>query len=349
MVYINAISYHFPELFYNNEQIIDDYYKYGGEKLAKITAQDIFNQCGIHKRYASQPDETAKDLGNSSAIKLFEEWEINKNTIEYLIFVSDALDYKGPTTACVMQYDLGLPESCASIDVLHGCSGFIYGLSLAKALISSGQVNNVLVVTADTPTKVVHPADIELRAIFSDAGASTLVSNQKIDNGLNFEISNFIFGTDGKGEKNLLVERSATKNPADIAWLKQFEHLPGGLRRGRMKMNSPQIFLFALRKVPLLIEQVLAKNNMKFEEIDYFVLHQANGQMLEFLRKKLKIPQEKFIINIENIGNTVSATIPIALKEMIDEQKFRNKEMLTIFIGGFGIGYSWGGTILTIS
>ena len=226
-------------------------------------------------------------------------------------------------------------------------SGLKRRLHLAKALIFSGQVNNVLVVTADTPTKAVHPADIDLRAIFSDAGASTLVSNQKMDNSINFEISNFIFGTDGKGEKNLFVERSATKNPADVAWLKQFEHLPGGLRRGRMKMNSPQIFLFALRKVPVLIEQVLTKNNVKFEEIDYFVLHQANGQMLEFIRKKLKIPQEKFIINIENIGNTVSASIPIALKEMIDDKK-KFKKGNKILIGGFGIGYSWGATILTI-
>ena len=347
MIYINAISYHFPNQFHDNEQIIEDYYKYGGDTSNIITSQDIYNQCGINKRYSSHQDETAKDLGNKSALKLFEEWNIDKSTIEYLIFVSDALDYKGPTTACVMQYDLGLSETCAAIDVLHGCTGFIYGLSLAKALISSGQVNNVLVVTSDTPTKVVHPADIDLRAIFSDAGASTLVSNQKILNFLNFEITNFVFGTDGKGEKNLFVERSATKNPADIAWLKQFEHLPGGLRRGRMKMNSPQIFLFALRKVPILIEQVLAKNNLKFEEIDYFVLHQANGQMLEFIRKKLKIPQEKFIISIENFGNTVSATIPIAIKDMVDH-KVKLKKGNKIFIGGFGIGYSWGGTILTI-
>ncbi|MBV6483711.1 MAG: 3-oxoacyl-[acyl-carrier-protein] synthase 3 [Flavobacteriales bacterium] len=348
MVYINAISYYLPEKSFSNKEIIEEYQNYcDPSKFLPITEEDIFKQCGINTRYAAEIEETAKDVGNKSALKLFEEWNIDKNTIEYLIFVSDALDYKGPTTACVMQYDLGLPETCATIDVLHGCTGYIYGLSLAKALISSGQVNNVLIVTADTPTKVVHPADIDLRAIFSDAGATTLVSNKKLDKSLNFEISNFIFGTDGKGEKNLFVERSATKNAADIAWLQLHEHLPGGLRRGRMIMNSPQIFLFALRKVPLLIEQVLKKNNLTFEEIDYFVLHQANGQMLEFIRKKLKIPQEKFIINIEHVGNTVSATIPIALKEMIDDTKYFSKGN-KILVGGFGIGYSWGATILTI-
>lgn len=347
MVYINAISYYFPEKSYSNKEIIEEYVKYcPAQNRIEITEEDIFKQCGIVKRYASEIEETAKDIGNKSALKLFEEWSIDKSKIDYLIFISDALDYKGPTTACVMQYDLGLSENCAAIDVLHGCTGYIYGLSLAKALITSGQCENVLIVTADTPSKVVHPADIDLRAIFSDAGASTLVSNKKLDGFLNWEIGNFIFGTDGKGEKNLFVERSATKNAADIEWLKQHEHIPGGLRRGRMLMNSPQIFLFALRKVPILINQVLEKNKQDFEKIDYFVLHQANGQMLEFIRKKIKIPEEKFIINIAEIGNTVSATIPIALKEMVDNKKVKpNQKML---LGGFGIGYSWGGTIITV-
>ncbi|MCB9335424.1 MAG: ketoacyl-ACP synthase III [Flavobacteriales bacterium] len=348
LIYINAISYFFPETSYNNTQIIEDYLKYSSpEDIKDVTEDSIFNQCGIRKRYAAEVEETAKELGNKSAKKFFDEWNVDPSTIDYIIFVSDALDYKGPTTACVMQYDLGLPETCGAIDVLHGCTGYIYGLSLAKALIFSGQCSNVLIVTADTPSKVVHPEDIDLRAIFSDAGATTLVSNQKIDGMLNYEISDFIFGTDGKGEKNLYVDRSATKNAADVKWLQQHEHIPGGLRRGRMYMNSPQIFLFALRKVPVLIEQVLEKNNVKFEEIDYFVLHQANGQMLEFIRKRLKIPEEKFIINIENIGNTVSATIPIALKEMI-EKGIELKKGNKILLGGFGIGYSWGATIITV-
>lgn len=347
MAYINAISYYFPDKSFNNSEIINDYYKYCDESEQKgITEEDIFKQCGIKNRYAAEIEETAKDVGNKAAEKLFAEWAVAKEEIDYLIFVSDALDYKGPTTACVMQHDLGLSESCGAIDVLHGCTGFIYGLSLAKALIVSEQFNNILIITADTPTKVVHPADIDLRAIFSDAGAATLVSNKIKPKMLNYEITNFVFGTDGKGEKNLFVERSATKNAADVKWLKQHEHIPGGLRRGRMYMNSPQIFMFALRKVPILIEQVLTKNNVKFEEIDSFVLHQANGQMLEFIRKRLKIPKEKFFMNIENIGNTVSATIPIALKDMIDEKLINNGDQL--FLGGFGIGYSWGGTIINV-
>lgn len=343
MAYINAISYYLPQKSYSNEDIIAEYRGYAKADSDEIKPDDIYKQCGVRKRYSAPLNDTAKDIGNEAAFVLFEEWNIDRSKIDYLIFISDALDYKGPTTACVMQRDLGLSESIGAIDILHGCTGWVYGLSLAKALIASNQAESVLVITADTPTKVVHPEDIELRAIFSDGAAATLIEKEP-NKELAFKVEDFVFGTDGKGEHNLYTSRSATKDPADVEWLSQFKDVPGGMTRGRLVMNSAQIFMFALRKVPQLIKEVLTKNNVKFEAIDFFVLHQANGQMLEFIRKRMKIDQEKFIINIENIGNTVSATIPIAIKQMIEEGKI--KDDLDLLIGGFGIGYSWGGTVL---
>lgn len=311
----------------------------------KIAPADIYNQCGINKRYISDADDTAKDLGNRAAEHLFEEWEIDRKEVEYIIFVSDALDYKGPTTACIMQNDLELENTVAAIDVLHGCTGWIYGLSLAKALISSEQVSNVLLVTADVPTKIIHPKDIELKAIFSDAAAATFISNKKENNGLNASVGGFVFGTDGKGEHTLKVERSATKEPADIEWLNQYTDVPTGLGGGRMVMNSPKIFLFALRKVPALIDAVLKKENLSRDDIDFFILHQANGKMLDFIRKRMKIPQEKFIINIDEIGNTVSASIPIAVYDTVKENRIKKGNK--VLVAGFGIGFSWGATVVT--
>ncbi len=345
MVFINAISYHFPETFHTNSQVIDEYYKYGGDFSPKITSADIYNQCGINKRYISHPDDTAKDLGNRAAEKLFNEWEIDRKAVEYIIFVSDALDYKGPTTACIMQHDLGLENSVAAIDILHGCTGWVYGISLAKALISSGQVSNVLLITADVPTKIIHPIDIELKSIFSDAGAATFISNKKDINDLNASIGDFVFGTDGKGENTLKVERSATKEPADIEWLSKYIDLPTGLVGGRMIMNSPKVFLFALRKVPVLIDAILKKENLTRDDIDLFILHQANGKMLDFIRKRMKIPQEKFIINIDEIGNTVSASIPLAVYSTLKDSKI--KKGSKVLVAGFGIGLSWGATVIT--
>lgn len=347
MVYINSISSYFPETARSNEEIIENYQKFASEVDYSITSERIVEQCGIEKRYVSHPNHTAKDLGNSVAKRLFEEWDIDKASVEYLIFVSDALEYKGPTTACVMQHDLGLPKSIQAIDILHGCTGWVYGLSLAKALIVSQQVSNVLLITADVPSKVMHPEDIELTSIFSDAAAATFISNQKLSNGLNMSIDQFVFGTDGRGEKSLFVDRSATKEPPTVEWLSQYAHLPKGLLTGgRLAMNSAKIFLFALRIVPKLIQQVLKKHQLGVNDIDYFVLHQANGTMLEFIRKRMKLPKEKFIINLKDIGNTVSASIPIAITELKKEQQLNSNTK--ILIAGFGIGFSWGGTVITV-
>lgn len=346
MTYINAISYYFPERFIDNETIVKEFMDYSGESESPITAQLLFEQCGVKKRYVSHVDESCKMLGNKAAENLFAEWKIDRTSIEYIIFVSDALEYKGPTTACVMQHDLQLNQTVAAIDVLHGCTGWIYGLSLARAVIEMGLVQNVLVVTADTPTKVIHPGDPDIRAIFSDAGAATLVSNAEIENGINLSIGNFTFGTDGKGERSLFVDRSGTNDPADAAWLSQHKNLPPKqLLGGRLYMDSPKIFLFAFRRVPKLIQEILNKNQLDINEIDFFIFHQANGTMLEFLRKRLKIPKEKFIISIEHVGNTVSASIPIAMKGLIDGKNIKTGQK--ILVAGFGIGFSWGATILT--
>lgn len=319
--------------------------KYGGDSQLKITPDSIFRQCGINRRYIADLEDTTRNLGNRAANLLFDEWDIDKSTIDYLIFVSDASEYKGPSTSALMQNDLGLEQTTATLDILQGCTGWVYGLSIAKAVIMAGLAKNVLLITGDAPTKVIHPIDIELSSIFSDAAAASLISGEKRDKGINAAIEDFIFGTDGRGEEYLKVERSATKNPADIAWLKQYENIPTKLGGGRLRMDSPKIFMFVIRRVPQLIKAVLEKHQLDIEDIDYFVFHQANGTMLEFLRKRMKIPKEKFIISIEEVGNTVSASIPIALKQMVDQKKI-NKEH-KILIAGFGIGFTWGATILT--
>lgn len=345
MIYVNAISFHLPEETLSNEAIISDYKAFGGLDHT-ITTSTMYAQCGVKNRHICPFEETAKDLGNRAAERLFEEWDIDKASIDYIIFVSDAFEYKGPTTACIMQQDLGLKNGIGAIDILHGCTGWIYGISLAKALIMAKQAANVLLVTADTPTKVIHPKDTEIRAIFSDGGAATLISEKAIKNGLNGTINDFVFGTDGSGQKSLWVERSGTRGAADIEWLTQHKDIPSKLLGGRLRMNSAKVFLFVFRKVPSLIQQILEKHKLEKEAIDFYILHQANGTMLEFLRKRMKIPQEKFIITIEETGNTVSSSIPLAMKNCMEKDVFKKGN--TILVAGFGIGYSWGGTILKL-
>lgn len=330
--YIRSISYYLPgEIVTNNDLCA---------AFPQLKAGEIFRLTGVNKRHISSPGQIASDLAYESAEAFFNEHPVDRQEIDFLLFCSEGLDYKAPATACVLQHRLGLSKKCGAIDIPLGCTGFVYGLSLAKALIESRQAGNVLLLTADTPSKAIHPQDHELRLIFGDAGAATLISA-----GSKGSIGSFVFGTDGSGAQNLMVRESGLRYPITKEWLEKYADA-GGLPFGRMEMKGEEIFIFALKVVPAMVSELLEKAGLTMNDIDLFVFHQANGYLLEILRKKLKIPQEKFVVQMENWGNTVSASIPIALYETV--KSGRAKKGDRILLAGFGIGYSWAGTIITI-
>lgn len=332
--FIKAISYHLPENFITNKDLC--------ALFPNLDEADIYKKTGIKKRHITTEGIVGSDLAFFAGEKLFKEHAIDRAEIDFLIFCTEGLDYKGPATACTLQHRLKLSTRCGAIDLPLGCTGFTYCLSVAKVLIESGQATNVLVLTSDIPSTVIHPEDADLRIIFGDAGAATLVA--KSDHGNN-NIGNFSFGTDGSGAENLIVKRSGTRNAPDMEWLKEHEKV-GGMKYGRMEMNALEIFSFALRVVPPMVEDILVKNNLEQNEIDLFIFHQANGFLLSVLRRKLKIEEEKFFLYMEEVGNTVSATIPIALYEAIKAGKAKKGNK--ILLASFGIGYSWSGTIITL-
>jgi len=222
------------------------------------------------------------------------------------------------------------------LDFNLGCSGFVYGLSLAKGLIAGNIAKNILLITSETYSKYLHPKDKGNRTIFGDAAAVTLISTEGIA-----EILNFSLGTDGSGYGNLIVKSGALRKPDrtnEVKW----EESGNPISDDYLYMDGTEIFNFTLEAVPLLTEDVLRKNNLQKENIDLFVFHQANKYMLNFLRKKIKIEESKFYYCMENFGNTVSSTIPIALKEAEKEGKLYGN----ILLAGFGVGYSWGGVVL---
>lgn len=311
-------------------------------QFSGVSENDIYNKTGISERFQTEGEVVASDLGLIAANKLFEDQDIEREKIDYIIYVSSCLDYKCPTTACIIQKELGLRKGIGAIDILHGCTGFIYGLSTAKGLIATGQAENVLLITADSVTKMVHPNDLELLSIFSDAAAACVISGDTDE--LSGEIGSFTFGTDGGGAENIMISRSGMKNPTDAAWFEKHKDVPSGMKWGHLTMNSSQIFIFAIRTIPKLVDEILHKENLSMDDIDLFVFHQANGVMLDFLRSKLRIPKKKFYFNITNKGNTVSASIPIALKDAFDEGLIKKGNK--VLVVGFGIGYSWGGTVI---
>ena len=291
------------------------------DDLSKIypewTAEKILEKTGIASRHVVLKDETAIDLAEKAAKCLFEQDHINPQMIDFILLCTQSPEFKLPSTACLLHERLGLRKDAGALAFDHGCSGFIYGLSMAKCLIIGGVARCVLLVTTETYTKYIRPEDKSTRTIFGDGAAATLIDEESAS-----KIGAFSFGTDGAGAEKLIVKDE------------------------KLFMDGPDIFNFTLDVVPKTMEVVLAKNNLIRDDIDLYVFHQANKFMLDTIRKVNGLPRDKFYVNLENTGNTVSSTIPIALKQLEDAGKLVSG--MKVMLMGFGVGLSWGATILTI-
>lgn len=329
--YIKALAYTLPENEITNEQLVKEFPEWSVDKIA--------DKVGINTRFVASENETSSDLAVKAAEKLFlENPNINKEDIDFVLFCTQSPDYFLPTSACIIQNKLGLPITCGALDFNLGCSGYIYGLSLAKGLILGGIANNVLLLTGETYSKYLHPKDKGNRTIFGDAGSATLISTEGFA-----EIGNFSLGTDGKGAENLIVKTGGLRCKSPMNDL-TFDEKANPTSSDYLYMNGSEIFNFTIEAVPELVKNTLLKNRLTNDEIEGFVFHQANKFMLNFLRKKLKIKEEKFHYYMSEVGNTVSSTVPIVLYE-----KLKNRELHgNILLGGFGVGYSWGGCVINI-
>jgi 3-oxoacyl-[acyl-carrier-protein] synthase-3 len=329
MAYINNIEYQFASKKILNEDLIIN--------NTSWTSAKITDKIGIQTRYKATDDEFASDLAIIAAEKLFSYNAIDRKTIDFILYCTQSPDYFLPTTACIIQNKLSLSKNCGALDFNLGCSGFVYGLSIANALIESKTANNVLLITSETYSKFIHKDDISNQSIFSDAAAATIISK----NG-DAKINQFISGTDGSGFKNLIVKGGGIRyrNIPEF----QSVSLQDLSSSNYLYMNGSEVFLFALTELPNLVTQTLLKNNLTFNDINLFIFHQASKVVLDSIQKKLNIDDDKFFRNLLNIGNTVSSTIPIAIKDALISNKI--KEGDKVLIAGFGVGYSWSSTVL---
>jgi len=328
---IQAIEYSLPGNVLTNEELAKIYPEW--------TADKILSKTGIAARHVVSENECASDLAEQAARKLFSSGIASPNEIDFILLATQSPDYFLPTTACILQDKLAIPQTSGALDFNLGCSAFIYGLAMGKSLINTGIAKKVLLLTAETYTKYIHPMDKSNRTIFGDAAAATLICEG------GHEIGDFDLGTDGSGKDYLIVPAGASRLAVSEETSKEIEDNGSVRTQNNLYMNGPEVFNFSIRVVPQSIKNILDKNDLDLADIDLFVFHQANKFMLDYLRKKIKIPEEKFYFDMEDIGNTVSATIPIALKRA--EEKGRLKKGDKVLIVGFGVGLSWGSTILT--
>ena len=329
--YIKAISFYLPGKIVTNEQLVEEFPEWTVEKIA--------DKVGVNNRHIAE-NETISDMAVKAAENLFSENpDINRDSIDFVLVCTQSPDYFLPSTGCIVQNRLGLKKACGAFDFNLGCSGYEYGLATAKGYIAAGIASNILLITSEAYNKHIHPRDKGNRTIFGDAATATLVSSEGFA-----EIGDFVLGTDGSGAEGLIVRTGGKAFPEKANDL-SFDDNGNPHSSDHLYMNGSEIFNFTLRIVPKMVKQTLEKNEMKMEDIDLFIFHQANIFMLNHLRKKLKIEEEKFFVNMAEVGNTVSSTIPLALYDAHKAGILRGN----VLLAGFGVGLSWGACILKIS
>ena len=307
-------------------------------------AGQILSKTGVALRGVAGEDECASDLGVAAAGRLFDAGVCAPDEIDFLIFCTQTPDYLAPTTACLIQDRLGLRTSCGAVDINQGCSGYIYGLALAKSLVEAGTAPTVLLVTADTYMKFINRRDRSLLTLFGDGAAATLVRATEAESEL---IGPFVLGTDGRGANQIIVKSGGMRFRATPETAIEREDSSGNWRSDQnLFMDGGDVFSFALRTAPPTLEELLKKAGLSIDQVDFLIPHQANKFVLERLRAKLKFPADKFCIDMENCGNTVSSTIPIALESALERNRIKSGDRVALI--GFGVGYSWGGTMIKI-
>ena len=307
-VYVKEIAYYLPSQILTNEDLTT--------LFPEWTVEKISSKVGIAERHISAENETVTDMAVNAAEALFHRGTVNRQDVDFVLFCTQSQEYPLPSSACLLQSRLGLSTKCGAFDFDLGCSGYEYGLAVAKALVCAELANNVLLITAETYTKYLSHDDKGNRTIFSDGASATIVSTEGFA-----EIGECVLGTDGSGAEFLIV------------------------RKGQpLYMDGHAIFDFSAEVVPNMVQEVLSKEHLQKNDVDLWVFHQANKYMINYIRKLMEIEKEKFYVCLERFGNTVSSTIPIALCEARKEGRLKGN----VIIAGFGVGLSWGAVLLKV-
>jgi 3-oxoacyl-[acyl-carrier-protein] synthase-3 len=324
---VGPIAVHLPEAVETNDHLQSQFPKWDMDL--------IYSKTGIRERHIAAPGECASDLGVAAAEKLFTSHNIDRRSVDFLLFCTQTPDYALPTTACLIQDRLKLPTSIGALDFNLGCSGYVYGLGLADGLIRSGSATRVLLLTAETYSKYIDAEDRSLRTIFGDGAAATLVEAADEPS-----LGAFKYGTDGSGADTLLMTKGGAR---------AVDQAIAPRRRPRwtspLYMDGPALVYFTVENIPRLVGMVLEASGLNREQIDLYVMHQATFHMLDKLRERLELDAAKMPMVLENVGNTVSSTIPIAI-EQLRSQGVLKPGMRSMLLG-FGVGLSLAGCIWT--
>jgi 3-oxoacyl-[acyl-carrier-protein] synthase-3 len=322
---IVSIEYCLPDKVETNQELSALFPEWDLDSLSRKT--------GVYQRHIAAPDECASDLAYRACLRLFQTAAVARSEIDALIVCTQSPDYQMPPNATLLQHRLGLPKSVAAFDYSLACSGYVYGLVLCKALIESGLMNTIILITCDTYSKYIRANDRGTRTLFGDGAAATLVRRGTAG------ICHVSLATDGSGAEKFIIKSGGCRGASGI----RAEAGPASDDK-YIQMDGFGVLSFVKREIPPFTENLLRKARLTRDQIDLFIFHQASKISLDQVSGILGIPKRKTVINFENIGNTVSSSIPIAIK-MGWEAGVLMPGMVTMLLG-FGVGFSWGGAIV---
>jgi 3-oxoacyl-[acyl-carrier-protein] synthase III len=322
--YLRGVHYQLPVGVLSNEDLARANPTWDPVQLVRKT--------GIRQRHIAASGETSADLACQAAEKLLAETQVERSEIDAIAFCTQTPDYLAPASSCLLQHRLGLPTTCAAFDYNLGSSGFTYGLWLARGLILSGSAKNVLLLAGDTLSRECAPGDVTTVPIFGDGAGAALIGRDP--RGAIGIIGPTVLGTDGRGGEHFMI------------WGGGSRHRDSNADR-RMCMNGAEIFSFTLRTIQDGIDRLLTSIGMSWDDIDRFLLHQANEFILDKLRLRMGLSPERCPIDLEDIGNTSCASIPVLIRRCVDNGKLRPGHRCVLV--GYGGGYSWAMTHLEMT
>jgi 3-oxoacyl-[acyl-carrier-protein] synthase-3 len=330
--YVAGIDYALPARRVTNAMLAELHPAWQMEQVALRT--------GVQERAWCNENETALDLAEVACRRVLTRMNWTASEIDAVLFCTQSPDYVMPPNACLLQARLGLPKSTAALDFPLACSGFVYGLYLAKALIESSAARRVLLVTAETYSKWMHPDDRGPMTLFGDGAAATLIAGGRSG------IGALAMGTDGGGASTFMIPAGGARQPASAQTKQPLTDPSGNVRTAEnLYMNGGAVLDFVKTEIPGFVQVLLGKAGLTMAMIDLVILHQASQVTLDHLYRALHIPQGKRFSNIAQVGNTVSASIPMAVRDA--ELQGILKPGAQLLLVGFGVGLSWGGCFLT--
>jgi 3-oxoacyl-[acyl-carrier-protein] synthase-3 len=332
---VEAIAYSLPTKAVSNDDLRREHPDWEFDRLEKRT--------GVFTRYIAAENETALDFAVRACEQLKSQGELRKDEIDALIFCTQSPDYIMPPNSCILHGRLGLSSHVMALDITLACSGYIYGLQLADSLIRSGSARRVLLATADTYSRYIHPGDRATRCLFGDGGAVSIISESTNGRG----IRDIRCGTAGRHHEKFIIPaggmRQARSEETSCAKVDR----SGNVRSAEhIKMDGIGVLSFFNATVPCAVKEILAGNDLCLADVDLFVFHQASQIVLDTLRGALEIPEKKMIYDLGEVGNLVSASIPVALKRAFENGRAKAGQLA--LLSGFGVGLSWGSALMEL-